>query len=154
MEQPKSNKPDIRIRVTVLIKDQNGKICFARHKKNDRRYWLLPGGGQDFCEKAMKTAARELEEELRISVKNFRLLFIRETMDISCQRHIQFIVFEGIDPDFSRMSAGDDPRVEGVDFFSADEIAERTIYPAMTEDILAYSRGESPELFKTLEWIP
>lgn len=154
MQQPENNNYQIRIRVTVLLKQKDGKICFVRHLKNGKRYWLLPGGGQDALETAPEAAARELAEELRIRVAGFQLLFVRESMNKTVGRHIQFLVFEGIEPDFSTLQTGEDERVEGYDFFGPEEIENRQIYPAMKEDILEYARGHKPELFKTLEWIP
>lgn len=144
----------IRIRVTVLLRRDDGKICFVRHLKNGKRYWLLPGGGQDPFETATEAASRELFEELDLKVKEFKLLFVRESMNQSLGRHIQFLVFEGLNPDFSQMECKNDPRVEGYDFMGAEEIAEAPVYPSMKEDILMVARGESPEFFKTLEWIP
>ena len=154
MQQPENDKLNIRIRVTVLLKREDGKVCFVRHLKNGKRYWLLPGGGQDAMEPAKITAARELAEELRIKAADFRLLFVRESMDKAAGRHIQFLVFEGINPDFSTLATGEDERVEGYDFFEPEEIREKKIYPSMKEDILEYAMGKAPELFKTLEWIP
>ncbi len=154
MQQPEIVNNHIRIRVTVLIKREDGKICFVRHLKNGRRYWLLPGGGQDPLESAETAAARELQEELRIRAGSFQLLFVRESMNPDAGRHIQFLVFEGRNPDFSTLATGEDERVEGYDFFGAEEIAGREIFPAMKEDIISYARGETPALFRTLEWIP
>ncbi len=154
MQQPKTDNNHIRIRVTVLLKREDGKICFVRHLKNGRRYWLLPGGGQDLLESAEVTAARELQEELRIRAGSFRLLFVRESMNQEAARHIQFLVFEGLNPDFSTLETGEDERVEGFDFFGPEEIAQREIFPAMKDDIINFARGKVPELFKTLEWIP
>lgn len=105
-------------------------------------------------EPAKITAARELAEELRIKAADFRLLFVRESMDKTAGRHIQFLVFEGINPDFLTLATGEDERVEGYDFFGPEEIREKKIYPSMKEDILEYAMGKTPELFKTLEWIP
>lgn len=153
MQQEKNKETHIRIRVSVLAKRADGKVCFVRHCKNDKRYWLLPGGGQDAFETAPETASRELQEELRISCKSFRLLFVRESMSKEDNRHIQFMVFEGIEPDFTNIQVGIDKRVEGYDFFDADEIAEKTIYPAMKDDIICFAKGGMPELFKSLEWI-
>ena len=153
MQQVKNNETHIRIRVSVLAKREDGKVCFVRHLKNGKRYWLLPGGGQDAFEKAQETAARELPEELRISCRSFRLLFVREAMSKEENRHIQFMVFEGIDPDFTNIQVGIDKRVEGYDFFDANEIAQKTIYPAMKDDIITFAEGKSPEFFKSLEWI-
>jgi hypothetical protein len=64
------------------------------------------------------------------------------------------MVFEGINPDFSDLQTGIDERVEGYDFFDADEIETHTIYPAMKEDLIRYATNQKIELFKTLEWIP
>ncbi|MDN5279857.1 MAG: 8-oxo-dGTP diphosphatase [Clostridiales bacterium] len=146
--------PEIRIRVTVLLKRQDGKICFVRHRKDGRVYWLLPGGGQDPLESAKDAGKRELFEELQIKVDELNLVFIRESIDPTSLRHIQFMVFEGINPDFSDLQTGIDERVEGYDFFDADEIETHTIYPAMKEDLIRYATNQKIELFKTLEWIP
>ena len=150
----KKINPHVRVRVTVLLRDKNGKICFARHLKNEKRYWLLPGGGQDPFESAKETAARELMEELNIAAQDFKLLFIRETMNAEIGRHIQFMVFEAINPQLSGIGPGEDPRVEGADFFGLEEIQEKPIYPAMKEDLIKLITNEPIESFKTLDWIP
>lgn len=151
MQQLDNNS--IRIRVSVLLKRDDGRICFVRHCKDGRRYWLLPGGGQDAGETAKEAAARELAEELQIRAEDFRLLFIRESINKETGRHIQFMVFEGIRPDFSTLATGIDKRVEGFDFFGPEEIEKSTIYPAMKTDLLDYAGGRPPELFRTLDWI-
>lgn len=154
MQQPEKDNNHIRIRVTVLLKREDGRICFVRHCKNGRRYWLLPGGGQDLFEPATTTAARELAEELRIGAESFRMLFVRESINPDSGRHIQFLVFEGVHPDFSTLATGEDERVEGYDFFNSDEMRDKEIFPAMKEDIIRFASGQPVELFKTLEWIP
>lgn len=147
------NDNSIRIRISVLLKCDDGRICFVRHLKNGRRYWLLPGGGQEPGESAYQAAARELAEELKIGAADFRLLFVRESINKDTGRHIQFMVFVGLDPDFSTLATGSDPRVEGFDFFGPEEIEKITIYPDMKQDLLDYARGKTPELFRTLDWI-
>ncbi|MGM0599781.1 MAG: NUDIX domain-containing protein [Candidatus Rifleibacteriota bacterium] len=147
------NNP-IRIRISVLMRNEEGQICFVRHRKNDRLYWLLPGGGQDPMESALDTAKRELYEELRIKIKDLRFLFIRESMNPIIDRHIQFLVFEALNPDYSKMETGEDPRVDGFDFFSINEIRNKTIYPAMHEDLIKFGQNEQIKQFKTLDWIP
>ncbi|GAB4275313.1 MAG: NUDIX hydrolase [Candidatus Rifleibacteriota bacterium] len=146
--------PEIRIRITVLIKSEDGRICFVRHNKNGKIYWLLPGGGQKPLETAYEAAFRELEEELRIKCKDFRFLFARESMNKEIGRHILFMVFEGLNPELSSIATGTDERVEGYDFFNIQEISERPIYPSMKEDIINFLENRKIEPFKTLEWIP
>lgn len=150
----KQKSPEIRVRVTVILKREDGKICFVRHNKNGKVYWLLPGGGQDPFESAVDAAKRELFEELRLEVENFKLAFVRESFAKDISRHIQFLVFEGLEADLSRISLGEDERVEGFDFFDSDEIAQKTIYPTIKDDLIAYLNHENIALFKTLEWIP
>lgn len=123
-----------------------------RHLKNNKRYYLLPGGGQNAFETAKEAAARELKEELNISAQDFKLLFIRESMSEKEQRHIQFLVFEAINPDLSHLKTGVDKRVEGFEFFLPEEINDKTVYPQMKQDIINCALGKSTELFKTLEW--
>lgn len=105
-------------------------------------------------ESALDAARRELHEELRVSVKEFKFLFARESMDKALGRHIQFLVFEGLNPDFSTLSLGEDERVEGFDFFNAEEILDKPVYPAMKDDISRFAENREISLFKTLEWIP
>ena len=142
----------IRIRVSVLLRDTKGRLCLVRHLKDGRRYWLLPGGGQDPLETVHQAAARELQEELNVSVEGLRFLFVRESMCPKASRHIQFLVFEGINPDYSNLSTGTDSRVEGYDFFSQDEMIERTVYPSFKQDLVDFVSGRSVEPFKTLDW--
>ena len=149
-----TDKKKIRIRVTVLLEREDGKICFVRHLKNGRRYWLLPGGGQRAFETAKEAVNRELMEELKIKVEDIELLFVRESMNTEIERHIQFLVFKGINPDFSTLAKGTDPRVEGFDFFDDKEMAKLPIFPSMKEDIIRTIKGLEPEKFKSLEWIP
>ena len=103
----------------MLLKRDDGRICFARHCKDGRRYWLLPGGGQDAGETAKEAAARELAEELQIRAEDFRLLFIRESINKETGRHIQFMDFEGIRKDISTLASGTYKSVEGFDFYEA-----------------------------------
>jgi len=146
-------EPGIRIRVTVVLRREDGRICFVRHRKNGRRYWLLPGGGQGMCEELEQAARRELEEELNISVVDLRFICLRETFSLKERRHIHFPIFEGIEPNFSKLAKGSDPRVEGADFFDIQEIRNHPIYPCMVDDLIKISQGVPLKLFETLPWI-
>ncbi len=131
-------------------------MCFVRHNKNGKIYWLLPGGGQDPFESATETAKRELLEELKLELSGapLRLAFVRESFNAEIGRHIQFLVFAGECLDFNSIAVGEDERVEGYDFFNAEEIRDKPVYPAIKEDIFAYLDDKNNFNFKTLEWIP
>ena len=47
-----------RVRVAgILIEDD--RILLIEHTKNDKKYWLVPGGGVDWGESAAEALARE-----------------------------------------------------------------------------------------------
>lgn len=146
--------PFVRIRVTVVLRHPDGRLCFVRHLKDGRRYWLLPGGGQDAFESLEDAARRELHEELRITASELKFIGLRETMSSAAGRHIQFPIFEAVSPDLSTLAPGEDPRVEGIDFFTAEQLINRPLFPDMGDEILKLARGEQIAPFRTLEWIP
>lgn len=69
----------IRIRVAVVIV-QDGKILLCQHEKNNRRYWLIPGGGVEFGETVAEAGARELKEEAGLDVQIGDLIFVQESI--------------------------------------------------------------------------
>lgn len=152
----KQISPVIRVRVSVILQRNDGRVCFVRHNKNGKIYWLLPGGGQDPFESATETARRELREELKLELSgnSLQLAFIRESFNAEIGRHIQFLVFKGECADFDSIAVGEDERVEGYDFFDAEELGDKPVYPAIKEDIFAYLNDKDNFNFKTLEWIP
>ncbi len=153
MAQEKKSKTNIRIRVSVILKRDDGRICFVRHYKDGRRYWLLPGGGQSAFEPIFEAANRELKEELCVECTDFNFLFLRESMSKVNNRHIQFLVLEGEGVDFNNITKGNDPRVEGIDFFNSEELASKTIYPDMKDDLTSYLNNNKISSLKSLEWI-
>lgn len=150
---PSEKSSIVRIRVTVLLRREDGCTCFVRHLKNGRRYWLLPGGGLEPFESLQDAARRELREELDLSVKDVRFLALRETFSREEGRHIVFPIFEGFGADFGLIGPSKDARVEGVDFFDSREISSKPIYPAFGDDLGKMMRGEPVEPFRTLAWV-
>ena len=53
-----------RVRVAgILIEDD--RILLIEHTKNDKKYWLVPGGGVDWGESAAEALIREFKEEIQ-----------------------------------------------------------------------------------------
>ena len=144
----------IRIRVTVLLRGPDGRLCMVRHQKEGRRYWLCPGGGQDPFESLAEAAEREVLEEINVRVTGgIRFLGLRESFQRSLGRHIQFPIVESLEPDFSGLKVGCDERVEGIDFFRPEDFSDKPVFPAMPDDWARLARGEPIESFRTLSWV-
>ncbi len=76
-----------RLRVGVLVRREDN-ILLVCHRKGDRRYWMLPGGGLQWGETLAVCGEREVREETGLQVEAGRLLFVTETIDPSGNRHI------------------------------------------------------------------
>jgi len=80
-------KPAIRIRVGVVI-FQDDHILLVQHHKEGRRYWLVPGGGLEFGESMGECALREVREETGLEIELGQLLFVSETRFPDASRHL------------------------------------------------------------------
>lgn len=54
------------------------QVLLIEVESNDSRWWILPGGGQDFGETIEQTLTRECEEELGIGVEIKDFVMLRE----------------------------------------------------------------------------
>ena len=73
----------MRAQVVLL---QGDRILLARHRRPERDYWVLPGGGVEEGESPEQAAVREVREETGLAIEIDRLLFIdgpRATPDVS-----------------------------------------------------------------------
>jgi len=60
----------------ILIEDD--RILLIEHTKNNRKYWLVPGGGVDWGESAAEALIREFKEETSLDIEVEKFLFISE----------------------------------------------------------------------------
>ena len=88
-----SKKSEIRIRVAAVITNSKKEILLLRQMKHGRSYWLLPGGGIEESESAIRALKRELKEELSLSVKKANFLAFNECVGPKGKRHIIQMIF-------------------------------------------------------------
>ncbi|WP_336782282.1 NUDIX hydrolase [Paenibacillus illinoisensis] len=64
------NAPVILVRPSILILNKVGEILLVRHSDDT---WGVPGGFMELGESVEEAAMREVQEEIRIKIKNLEL---------------------------------------------------------------------------------
>ena len=129
---------EIRPRVRVAgILIENNKILLIEHKKNDKKYWLIPGGGVDWGERTAEALIREYKEETNLDVTVDKFLFLSETIAPDKEKHVINLYFKVKKDENSKaeMILGDETNLNDLRFVSKDEIENIKIYPNIKEQI-------------------
>lgn len=75
-----------RINVRGIVVDDNGQLLAVKHRKSqsgqETDYWAIPGGGLDVGEDLESGVVREFEEELGVTPKVGRLLFMQQFVGV------------------------------------------------------------------------
>ena len=142
----------IRVRSAGCIR-RDGAVLLVKHRKGNREYWLLPGGGVGVGESASGALARELKEELNLDSEVGELLFVAEAMNADGQHIIQptfAVTLRGI----GELRLGGDSRVSGCGFFDARGIEPLAVFPDIKSDILDYlHEGKAKQRYLRKAWI-
>ena len=132
---------------------RDGAVLLVKHRKGNREYWLLPGGGVGVGESASGALARELKEELNLDSEVGELLFVAEAMNAEGQHIIQptfAVALRGI----GELRLGGDSRVSGFGFFDARGIEPLAVFPDIKADILDYlHEGKVKQRYLRKAWI-
>ena len=126
----------IKVRVEAVIFNQQREILLARHEKDNRSYWVLPGGSVELYENLDKALVRELKEELGIQQAFVEsLLYIDEYIDNKAKRHVVRAAFVTRidDGELENMEVvSKNEAIKEVRFFSAASIrkSDDTFYPS------------------------
>jgi len=136
-------KTHIRNRVAAIIIKED-KILLVQHEKNDRKYWLIPGGGVEFGETLEEAAKRELQEECSLDIELGDLIFISETIPPDNHRHVINYYFE------AKISGGDmkvnpDKVLRDAQWQRIEDLPHMVIYPQTTREILEWAQSKTVE---------
>lgn len=128
----------VRVRVGALI-IRDGSVLLVHHKKDDRDYWLLPGGGLETSESIEECIKRELLEETGYEVSPGKLVFTSETLYPGRERHILHLTF------LAEITGGgpekcEDERVIGNRFVRLADFMDYKFYPNIKKEIIEAAR--------------
>ena len=126
----------MRVRVAGFL-NVNSTILMVKHFKDEKAYWLLPGGGVNLGESAETALKRELKEELNLDCSVNDLLFVVESYNNRGDHIIQptYLIETG---DIDLLAPGTDKRIKDFAFLDLDKIASCVIYPDIKQELKEY----------------
>ena len=127
-----TNIPYIRVAL-IIIKDDSLLLC--KHRKQDREYWVFPGGHLEYGETLREAAVRELEEEASATIEPDKLVLIHESIPPNRHRHIVNLYFTASITS-GTPQLGTDPIITEVSFIPKQQLTQITIYPDIIPHIL------------------
>ena len=109
----------------------------VKHFKDEKAYWLLPGGGVNLGESAETALKRELKEELNLDCSVNDLLFVVESYNNRGDHIIQptYLIETG---NIELLAPGTDKRIKDFAFLDQDKIASAVIYPDIKQELNEY----------------
>lgn len=124
-----------RVRVAVVV-TRGDELLLVRHRKKDRTYWLVPGGGLDYGESIAECATRELREETGLEIEVKRHLYLSEAIAPDKSRHIVnlFVLAEVTG---GTLTQPEEEAIEEVAFMPFAELEGLTMYPAIQPQLVA-----------------
>ena len=130
-----SLKPqELKLRVACLL-TEDGKVLLARHKRGEKEYWTLPGGGLEKGERIVDCLKREIWEESGLEIEVGEVLFVFDV--IEPERHVVTIVFRAwrTGGEFRLRNVPVGPRLVGMDFIPLEKIKEIELVPPIGNEI-------------------
>lgn len=131
----------LKVRVCGLLVEGDA-LLLAKHKREGRIYWVLPGGGLEPGESLTGCLRREMEEEtgLKVEVKDVLFLFdVKEP-----QRHVVSIVF-GVRRKGGELKPRNIPqegeRLETVEFVPLNRLEDIDLRPAGIKEEIEKALG-------------
>jgi 8-oxo-dGTP diphosphatase len=124
----------LRVRIAIVIMHKN-KLLLVKHRKGDREYWLLPGGGLEENETVEACAVREIMEETGLNISLGKLIFTSESINPNGRKHIINMYFQGFLKDREINICIQDRDIIDASFIDIHKIDEITIYPNIKKEL-------------------
>lgn len=129
------------IGVRGLVVDEEGRVLLVRHTYGQPT-WHLPGGGVKRRETLVEALARELEEEVGVTITGqVRLLGTYSNMSEGKSDHISVFVVDRWERPAGRSDG--DAEIEAVARHAAEDLPPDTS-PGTRRRVLEWSRGDVP----------
>ncbi len=150
-----------RIRVSAILVC-GGRLLLCRHEKDERAYWLLPGGGVNSGESLREALVRELWEECGIPSNGSELRFegpvaIADSIapeGSESEKHIVHLIF-ATDLDGHSLDglASQDEAVRGHQLFELEELDAIVLHPPIQHFLQRWQPGQ-PSVYLGSLWAP
>jgi 8-oxo-dGTP diphosphatase len=124
----------IRIRAAgILVHD--GKILLARHEKNGKSYWLIPGGGVDYGETVEAAVIREYQEEVGLPIKVGSMVLVHDSIPPNLHRQVLNIYFM-VTAEHLNIQVTQDGVLKDAAFHDLKDFADMQVNPDVKKEIL------------------
>ena len=121
-------------------------LCVTTFKiiKNNKKYWLIPGGGNDWGETTKEALIREYKEETNMDIEVDEFLFFSETISPDKKRHVLnlFYKIHRNNKNDSIIKLGEEAVLTDLKFVTKEELETMTIYPNIKENLLKLMNNE------------
>jgi ADP-ribose pyrophosphatase YjhB (NUDIX family) len=129
---------NIRVRVAGIVLNNKNELLLVNHVKNGRSYWLLPGGGVEYCEDVHTALKREFMEELSLKITSIgKLVMVHDTIYPDKKRHILNMYFTVKAAGLDKIRVNPDKVLNGAAFVSKADFRKKEFYPAIKDDIIS-----------------
>lgn len=144
----------VRYSVKALI-IQNNHLLVVEKLNNKGRYFVLPGGGQEFGETFCQTLKRECVEELGFSIKVINLIFVREYIgknhdfsDMDEDVHqVEFIFSCSIKEKRINYQTERDEGQIGISWLHTESLNQHRIFPSVLKEVIRLMNDDDRPIY-------